>query len=70
MHKEFGFNFVTQKMKAKYPDREEGYYGSVQPMCWFTYMNDLTEERIKKLKVWLSGIKDGNVCAGTVKNEN
>src|SRR6187397_1373000 len=26
--------FRDAEMKTKYPDRKDGYYGSVQPMCW------------------------------------
>ena len=54
-------------MKAMFPDREPGYYGSVQPMCWYTYMTQLTRERIKTLNVWLTGTIEGDVCAGSVK---
>ena len=25
------------EMKVKFPDRGNGYYGSVQPMCWSLY---------------------------------
>ncbi len=59
--------FRDAEMKTKYPDRKEGYYGTVQPMCWNIYKTALTEERITKLKVWLSGIEEGDVCAGSVK---
>jgi uncharacterized protein YecT (DUF1311 family) len=59
--------FRDAEMKAKYPDREVGYYGSVQPMCWSMYMTDLTNDRTKDLKVWLSGIEEGDVCTGSVK---
>jgi uncharacterized protein YecT (DUF1311 family) len=62
--------FRDAEMKAKYPDREDGYYGSVQPMCWYLYKTELTEERSKKLKVWLTGIKEGDVCSGSVKRKN
>ena len=62
--------FRGAEMKAKYPDRESGYYGSVQPMCWYMYLTDLTEERTKKLKVWLIGIEEGDVCSGSVKTKN
>ena len=62
--------FRDADMKAKYPDREIGYYGSVQPMCWYMYLTDLTEERTKKLKVWLIGIEEGDVCSGSVKTKN
>jgi len=59
--------FRDAEMKAKYPDRESGYYGSVQPMCWSMYLTDLTNERLTKLKIWLTGIKEGDVCTGSVK---
>ncbi len=62
--------FRDAEMKAKYPDREPGYYGSVQPMCWYIYLTALTEERTTKLKVWIDGIEEGDVCAGSVKNKN
>lgn len=57
-------------MKSKYPDREEGYYGSIHPMCWILYLTELTEERTKKLKTWLLGIEEGDVCNGSVKTKN
>jgi hypothetical protein len=57
-------------MKAKYPHREDGYYGSVQPMCWYMYITDLTDDRTKKLKAWLTRIEEGDVCAGSVKTKD
>lgn len=62
--------FRDAEMKAKYPDREPGYYGSVQPMCWYIYLTGLTEERTAKLKVWVEGIEEGDVCTGSVKTKN
>lgn len=59
--------FRDAELKAKYPDREDGYYGSVQPLCVRLYLTELTEERIKKLKIWLSGIEEGDACAGSIK---
>src|SRR5689334_21562117 len=32
--------FRDAEMKTKYPDREDGYYGSVQPMCWSMYLTE------------------------------
>src|SRR5204863_7693041 len=57
--------FRDAEMKMKYPDRESGYYGSVQPMCWSIYLTQLTTERIYILKQWLDGIEEGDVCAGS-----
>jgi hypothetical protein len=54
-------------MKMKYPDREPGYYGSVESMCWSNYLTQLTSERIKTLNQWIDGTEEGDVCAGTVK---
>jgi uncharacterized protein YecT (DUF1311 family) len=56
--------FRDAEMKLKYPSREPGYYGSVQPMCWSIYLTGLTNDRIKTLKVWLDGIEEGDVCSG------
>jgi uncharacterized protein YecT (DUF1311 family) len=59
--------FRDAEMKSKYPDREQGYYGSIHPMCWSIYLTELTEERTKKLKIWLTGIEEGDACSGSVK---
>nr|WP_290834060.1 lysozyme inhibitor LprI family protein [Flavobacterium sp.] len=59
-------NFRDAEMLAKFPDREPGYYGSIQPTCWSNYLQELTEERTKRLKVWLTGIEEGNMCSGSV----
>ncbi len=61
--------FRDAEMKAKYPDREEGYYGSVQPMCWYMHLSYLTEERRKAIEIWLTGIEEGDVCSGSVKTK-
>lgn len=59
--------FRDAEMKMKYPDREPGYYGTIQPMCWAIYLTQLTLERIATLKQWLEGIDEGDACAGSVK---
>ena len=58
------------EMLAKYPETENRYYGSVQPMCWSLYKTELTNDRIKKLQVWVEGVEEGDVCAGSVKIKN
>lgn len=50
------------EMKTKYPDK--GSYGSNQLMCWLLYKATLTEAHTNKLKIWLVGIEEGDVCAG------
>ena len=62
--------FRDAEMNAKYPERPDGYYGSVQPMCWNNYLAGLTEERTKSLKIWLTGIEEEDACQGSVKRKN
>ena len=59
--------FRDAQLKMKYPDREPGYYGSIQPVCEMTYLAELTQDRIKTLNVWIEGVEEGNLCGGTVK---
>ncbi len=58
------------EFEAKFPHADEGktiqYYGSVFPMCAAQYRAELTRERIDKLRVWLDGIEEGDVCTGSV----
>jgi uncharacterized protein YecT (DUF1311 family) len=59
--------FRDAEMKAMYPDREAGYYGSIQPVCWYNEMTDLTNDRLKRLKIWIDGVSDGDLCSGSVR---
>ncbi len=62
-------SFRDAELKMKFPEREPGYYGSIQPMCVSYYLEQLTKERIKTLKVWLDGIEEGDGCIGSVKTK-
>jgi len=59
--------FRDAEIKMKYPEEEEGNYGTSYPMCYYTYLEQLTNDRIKTLKEWIDGIKEGDVCRGTVQ---
>ena len=58
--------FRDAEMNTKYPERQAGYYGSVYPMCWSMYKEQLTRERIKTLRQWLDGDDEGDVCDGAM----
>ena len=59
--------FRDAELKALYPhDDEPGYYGSVFPMCWGLKAAELTRKRTSELRVWLDGVGEGDVCAGSV----
>lgn len=62
--------FRDAELKMKYPDREPGYYGSIHSMCVSEYLAQLTNQRIKTLKVWLIGIEEGDACSGTIKTKD
>jgi|TARA_B110000967_G_scaffold182392_1_gene200273 uncharacterized protein YecT (DUF1311 family) len=62
--------FRDSELKMKYPDRgSSGWYGSIHPLCISNYLAELTESRTERLKVWITGIEEGDVCSGTVKNK-
>jgi uncharacterized protein YecT (DUF1311 family) len=62
--------FRDAEMNMKYPEKEPRYYGSIFPTCWSMYMTELTKKRIKELKIWLTGIPEGDACSGSVKMKN
>ncbi len=59
--------FKTAELKMKYPERSAGYYGSANQMCANDYLTELTNERIKRLREWLTGSSEGDVCSGSIK---
>jgi len=59
--------FRDAQLKMKYPDREPGYYGSIQPMLETRYLTELTKDRIKALQVWIDGVQEGDISGGTVR---
>ena len=62
--------FRDAELKVKYPERETEYYGSIHPVCVANYLEKLTRERINTLKVWITGIEEGDCCSGSVKMKN
>lgn len=62
--------FRDAELKVKYPERETEYYGSIHPVCVANYLEKLTRERINTLKVWITGIEEGDCCSGSVKIKN
>lgn len=55
------------EMDAYYPERADELQGISAPMCWNLYKTDLTKTRIKKLRMWLVGVEEGDKCRGTPK---
>ncbi|PSG88157.1 lysozyme inhibitor LprI family protein [Aurantibacter aestuarii] len=61
-------NFRDAELDMRFPKTDKGYYyGSVYPMCVSLILKEMTEERTKKLMVWLDGIEEGEMCLGSIK---
>ena len=43
-------------------------YGSVNPMCRCVLLEQWTQERTNVLRQWTDGVKEGDVCAGSIRN--
>ncbi len=61
--------FKDAEIEAIYPDEDKRNYGSVYPMCVSGIATEMTQQRIKELKLWLKGIAEGEVCAGSRRHE-
>lgn len=54
-------------IKAIYPDESPNYYGQVNTDCVCHMLIANNAERLKFLNQWLVGIREGDVCAGSIK---
>lgn len=61
--------FKDAEIEVIYPDEDKSNYGSVYPMCVNGIATEMTKQRTKKLKLWLKGIQEGDVCAGSRRCE-
>jgi uncharacterized protein YecT (DUF1311 family) len=60
--------FRDAEMKARYPATNSLLeYGSFFPVCYSNGMEELTKARTKQLRLWLTGIPEGDMCSGSVK---
>lgn len=55
------------ELEMKYPAEDKQFYGSVYPVCALSYLTELTKKRAEHLKNWIEGVKEGEVCSGSVK---
>jgi uncharacterized protein YecT (DUF1311 family) len=63
--------FRDTELEMKYPEPDkQASYGTMFPMCKYSYLALLTEERTKKLKEWLTPRMDGEGCSGSVKDRD
>lgn len=55
------------QLLMKFPMNDPIREGSVFNTCYFDYINELTKERIDILNDWIEGVKEGEVCGGSIK---
>lgn len=59
-------NWRDAEMEALFPEHNEpDYYGSSFAGCWSNQLATLTRERSRQLRIWLDGIEEGDICAGS-----
>lgn len=60
--------FRDAEMKARYPAANSQFeYGSFFPVCYSNGMEELTKARTKQLRLWLTGLPEGEMCNGSGK---
>jgi len=55
------------ELKAIFPEKNTSNYGSMFLTCWYSFLKDLTLERSTRLKIWINGIDEGEICNGSIK---
>jgi uncharacterized protein YecT (DUF1311 family) len=60
-------HYRDAQLLMKYPESDPLREGSVFNTCYFSYMTELSKERITTLIPWLDGAKEGEVCSGSIK---
>lgn len=65
--------FRDAQAEALYPKQlnqvKQVTYGSAYSLCSCNALTSLTNDRNKQLKVWVVGIEEGDVCAGSVRRK-
>lgn len=62
--------FRDAEIEAIYPEEDKMHnYGTVYLMCVNGILTEMTQQRIKELKLWLKGMPEGDVCSGSRRCE-
>jgi uncharacterized protein YecT (DUF1311 family) len=63
--------FRDAHLESLYPEEDKLlYYGSVYSMCRCIALAGLTRKRTEELKLWLTGMEEGDVCGGSIRINN
>ena len=58
--------FRDAELLMKFPKNSEVRNGSVFPVCYYSYLTNLTEQRTTTLNQWILGEPEGEVCSGSI----
>jgi len=59
------------QLKMKFPAiNPRNAYGSMYPMCYGSYLEELNRNRIKELRLWADGVNEEEGCSGSVHYKN
>jgi uncharacterized protein YecT (DUF1311 family) len=61
--------FRDAHVNSLFPDKDGADFGTSGRMCYSQALAEITKKRVAELKVWLEGIEEGDVCAGSVKTK-
>ena len=60
--------FREAQLEARYPKSDDEFaYGSSFPMVYAMAKEELNNQRISQLMIWINGVEEGDVGAGSVK---
>jgi uncharacterized protein YecT (DUF1311 family) len=61
------FTFRDAELEALFPEvNKQSQYGSSYPMCYANWKATVTKERTQQLKKWITGVREGDVCSGSL----
>jgi uncharacterized protein YecT (DUF1311 family) len=59
--------FRDAEVKMMYPASDSrNEYGSMYPLCLYSYLEVLTRSRVNQLSLWLKDPADGEGCSGSI----
>jgi len=59
--------FRDAELEALFPEENKQLqYGSSFPMCYAQWLATITKQRTQQLKKWLTGVREGELCSGSL----
>jgi uncharacterized protein YecT (DUF1311 family) len=60
--------FRDSHLNSLYPEQNKTReYGTAYSMCQCAVLEELTKHRTEQLQKWITGLEEGDVCAGSIR---